>query len=634
LSSSVGAFAGLALLIGPLASCTAAPPVLDTIPVTAPAVWPTPHQQTARRDGFPVPPTVGLVTGSSTDAPAVDVVKKVLASSGVTRIVTASDQQPAPDAPLDVWIGGPSENRASAAALESLAIRGPDGLTGEGYVFGIGRGSDGHDRVVLAGADPTGTFYAAQTLRQLVVSESGRNLLPGVSIRDWPTVPLRGVIEGFYGAPWSTADRLSQFDFLGATKQNVYVYSPKDDPYLRAQWRQLYPADQLAVTKQLVAGAAADHVQFTYALSPGLSVCYSSDSDEQALVAKLDSMWNIGVRSFALPFDDISYTDWNCAEDATKFGTGGAAAGEAQAYLLDRVQHDFTDTHRSAKRLEMVPTEFSKESDSPYRTALRERLDPRIIVEWTGDQVVPATITAEQAAQAQQVFGHDILVWDNYPVNDYTRNRLLLGPYTGREAGTTDHVVGVTANPMIESAPSELAEFTSGDYLWNAGGYDPSTAWLAGLHYLGGSAWQALHVFAENNYSSILNATESPTLVPLISAFWKAHDSGQSLRSAATALVDYFGQMAAAPGALTTAIHDSAFLAEAKPWIDKLGIYGRAGQTAVSMLVAQQAGDAVTASKERLALESLMQQAAAIPQVVAPGVMDPFLAQAVAASNR
>jgi len=172
----------------------------------------------------------------------------------------------------------------------------------------------------------------------------------------------------------------------------------------------------------------------------------------------------------------------------------------------------------------MVPTEYSNMSDSPYKTALRDQLDPRIIVEWTGFGVVPATITADQAKQAERVFGHDILVWDNYPVNDYTPNRLLLGPYTGREPGMTDYVVGVTANPMIESEPSKIAEFTSGDYLWNVGSYNASAAWLAGLHYLGGPAWQGLKVFAENNYSSILNPAESPTLTPLISAFWKAYD--------------------------------------------------------------------------------------------------------------
>lgn len=639
----VRALAGLTLVISTLASCSSAPvlseptPVMapiKPIPVAGPAVWPTPQQQTARPDGFQLPSTVGMVIGASTDASAIAVVKAALASSGVTRFVTASDSQAAPDAQLDVWVGGPLENRLSAQALDALTIPGPSGLSAEGYVLGIGVGSDRRARVVLAGVDPTGTFYAAQTLRQLVVSQGSHHLVPGISIRDWPTVPLRGLVEGFYGAPWSTADRLAQFDFLSATKQNVYVYSPKDDAYLRARWREPHPAAQLAVIKQLVARATADHVQFTYALSPGLSVCYSSDADERALVAKFDSMWQVGVRSFAIPFDDISETTWNCAEDAAGFGSsGGAGAGAAQAHLLDRVQDDFIARHPSAKRLEMVPTEFFGMSDSPYKAALRNKLDPRIIVEWTGSGVAPATITADQAAQARQVFGHDILVWDNYPVNDTTPNRLLLGPYTGREPAVTDHVVGVTANPMVTSAPSQIAEFTSGDYLWNAAGYDPGAAWLAALHYLAGSAWQALKVFAENNYSSILNPAESPALVPLISAFWKARDSGKSLGSAATVLMDYFGHMAAAPGALARGMHDGAFLTEAKPWLDKLAIYGKAGEAAVGMLVAQQAGDAATASTERVALDALRGQAAAIPQVVALGVMDPFLAQAVAASS-
>ena len=611
-----------------------AEPATAAPPVTAPAVWPTPQQQTDRPDSFPLPPTVGLVTGASTDASAVAVVKKALTSAGVTRIVTATDQQPAPAAPVDVWIGGPSENTASAGALAALGIAGPAGLAGQGYVLGIGRDANDQARVVLSGVDPTGTFYAAQTLRQLVVSHVGRNWLPGVAIRDWPTTPLRGVIEGFYGPPWSTADRLSQFDFLAAMKQNVYVYSPKDDAYLRAQWRQPYPSDQLAVIKQLVERATADHVQFTYALSPGLSVCYSSDSDEQALVQKFQSMWDIGVRSFAIPLDDISYTSWNCAADQAKWGTGGGAAGAAQAYLLNKVQRGFIDTHPGAAPLEMVPTEYYDQADSPYKTAIRTQLDPDVIVEWTGPGVVVPKITSAQAAAAKAVFGHDILVWDNYPVNDYTTNRLLLGPYTGREPGMTDYIVGVTANPMIESEPSKIAEFTSGDYLWNAGSYNASAAWLAGLRYLGGSAASALKVFAENNYSSILNSAESPVLTPLISAFWKAYDSAGSLADAANTLSSYFAAMAAAPGQLSAGMNNAAFVAEAKPWIDKLGLYGQAGQMAVGMLAAQRAGDGATAWTDRLALESVRSKLAAIPQIVAPGVMDPFLTQAIAASNR
>jgi hypothetical protein len=600
---------------------------------TPPPVWPTPQVVQSRSDGFPLTPIVGLVTGAKTDPSAVRVVKQVLSAAGVRQIVSASDQASPPQTPITIWVGGPAENTASAAALAALGIAGPASLTAQGYVLGIGRGSDDQARVVLSGVDPTGTFYAAQTLRQLVVAHTGRNWLPGVSIRDWPALPLRGVIEGFYGPPWSAADRLSQFDFLAATKQDVYVYSPKDDPYLRAEWRLPYPSAQLAVIKQLVDRAITDHVQFTYALSPGLSVCFSSSLDEQALVAKLQSIWAIGVRSFAIPLDDISYTTWHCDQDQTMFGTGGAAAGQAQAYLLNKIQQDFIDTHADAQRLEMVPTEYYTTSDSPYKAALRQYLDPQIIVEWTGVGVTPATITALQAQQAKQVFGHDILIWDNYPVNDYISDRLLLGPYVGREAGVADSVLGVTANPMIESEPSKIAEFTSGAFLWNPSHYQATTAWLAGIHYLGGQAWQALKVFAENNYSSVLNAVESPVLAPLINTFWQAYNSGSNLSASAANLSAYFGQMAAAPAQLQAGMNNPAFLTQAGPWLQKLGLYGQAGQVAVALLVAHRDGNGGAAWWDRLLLENLLKQLAAIPQVVAPGVIDPFLAQAAATSE-
>jgi hypothetical protein len=132
-------------------------------------------------------------------------------------------------------------------------------------VLAAGR-SGGRGVVALAGADAAGTFYAAQTLRELI--DGGQ--LDDVVVRDWPAMPLRGVIEGFYGAPWSTEARLRQLDFYGRTKQNVYVYSPKDDPFLRAQWRDPYPPDRLAVIRRLIDRAAANHVEFTYALSPAV----------------------------------------------------------------------------------------------------------------------------------------------------------------------------------------------------------------------------------------------------------------------------------------------------------------------------------------------------------------------------
>ncbi|UUU35607.1 beta-N-acetylglucosaminidase domain-containing protein [Streptomyces sp. CA-210063] len=610
----------LSLTLPSLPSAAAAPsaPMSPAIP----QVWPTPRHIEVGGRQLTVPDRVVEVVGPGTDPAARRVVETALRDAGADRIVTVPAGERPPTAGLTVFVGGPGENPATEGALKRLGVTSPAGLPPEGYVLASGRHS-GRALLALSGTDTTGTFYAAQTLRQLLTGER----LPEVTVRDWPTAKLRGVVEGFYGTPWTHAERLSQLDFYGRTKQNVYVYSPKDDPYLRERWRDAYPAAQLNQLRELVDRAAAHHVRFTYALSPGLSVCYSSDGDITALVRKFASLYDIGVRSFAIPLDDISYTKWNCPADEEKFGSGGGAAGAAQAHLLNRVWEEFSADRTGLDPLEMVPTEYSDLADTPYKKALRERLDPEVVVEWTGVGVIAPTITAAQVRQAREVYGHPILVWDNYPVNDYVTSRLLLGPYTGREADVARESVGVIANPMVQAEASKLALFTSADHLWNPDAYDPRSAFLASVRDLAGTAKAAkwVRIFAESNYSSQLDATESPTLTKLIAAFRKAYEEDSGLDRAAAVLRSYFTDMAATPAQLRAHLANPGFLKETSAWLDKLGRYGTAGRTAVDLLLANKRGDAEAVSAYWTELRSERKGLDAIPEQVSPGVMDQFL---------
>jgi beta-N-acetylglucosaminidase len=49
---------------------------------------------------------------------------------------------------------------------------------------------------------------------------------------------LSGAIEGFYGQPWTHAERVALFDWLAAWGLNTYLYAPKDDLKHRALWRE------------------------------------------------------------------------------------------------------------------------------------------------------------------------------------------------------------------------------------------------------------------------------------------------------------------------------------------------------------------------------------------------------------
>ncbi|MFI1097253.1 beta-N-acetylglucosaminidase domain-containing protein [Streptomyces sp. NPDC020917] len=611
---------GAALLGGSAALASASAGSTDA--PTAPQILPTPQSLTVRSDRVVVTPQVTLVAGASADASALEVTRSALQAAGAHTIVRAD--APAHPGELTVYVGGADQN----ARLADLGLPGTDGLPAEGYELGAGR-----QRIVLAGADATGTFYAAQTLRQVLepTGAAPRHTVTGFAVRDWPASPLRGVIEGFYGTPWSDQARLDQFDFYARHKMNTYVYSPKDDPYLRAQWRDPYPADKLAAIQQLVNRATADHVDFTYAVSPGLSVCYSSQADAQALIAKFQSLWDIGVRTFAVPLDDISYTTWNCAADKAKWGTGGGAAGAAQAYLLNEVQQGFIATHPGARPLEMVPTEYSNTSASPYKAAIAGQLDPSVLVEWTGVGVVVPTITTAQAQSAQQVYGHKILVWDNYPVNDYVTQRLLLAPYTGRDADLTGQIAGLTANPMIEPYASKIALSTVADYLWNSAAYDPGQSWTAALsEQAGGDArtTAALRAFADLNRASRLDSTQAPELAAALKEFWTRWSSDpqravRDLRPRLTAVAD-------APAVLRARLpQQDGFLADAGPWLDAAQDWGRAMVTALDMLGQQNAGHAAAAWADRQQLAALVTSASSHNVVVGDGVMDTFVSTAM-----
>ncbi|MFD8328707.1 beta-N-acetylglucosaminidase domain-containing protein [Streptomyces lydicus] len=597
--------------------------------VAAPAVSPTPQSVRPRADRVTVTPAVTVVAGPKADPAAVTLVEKSLHDAGADRVVRAG-QAPA-GRQLTVYVDGPG----AARALAELGARGSDGLPAEGYALALGDG-----RIALSGRDATGTYYAAQSLRQLLPHRDRPGAqIRGTVVRDWPATPLRGVIEGFYGTPWSHRARLDQLDFYGAHKMNLYVYSPKDDAYLREKWRDPYPADRLAQIEELVDRARERHVEFTYALSPGLSVCYSSDADLTALTAKFRTLWDIGVRTFAVPLDDISYTDWNCAADKDRFGTGGGAAGAAQAHLLNRVNREFIATHPGTQPLQMVPTEYYDVQPSPYKKALAAQLDKDVLVEWTGVGVIAPTMTVAQARQAREVFGHSILTWDNYPVNDYVTNRLLLGPFNGREKGLPAQLAGITANPMIQPAASKLALHTVADYAWNDTAYDARASWGAAIEELAGGdarTAEALRAFADTGYSSSLNPKQAPELAAAVAEFGKDGAVGK-LDAVLRTLQD-------APGVLRDRLPDRGFVEDSGPWLDAAHAWGVAARTALRLIEATRTGHDAEAWRLRQRVPELVRTAGSfvyvdltgkrIPVLVADGVLDTFVDDALAGYDR
>jgi hypothetical protein len=287
-------------------------------------------------------------------------------------------------------------------------------------------------------------------------------------IADYPSFPIRGIVEGFYGPPWSHADRLDVLRFEGQHGMNIYIYGPKDDPYHRKLWREPYPPDQMQHLGALAAAANENFVDLSFAISPGLSMTYSSETEFQTLARKLESVGKLGISNFALFLDDVPQ-DLVHPEDRQRFKT----LAQAHIQLINRL-YDHLKSLSSKNRLTVCPTTYTAEwGNRDYIRELGAGVHPEIPLDWTGTEVIPKTITAAQAEEWRGYIRRKPLVWDNYPTNDSNPWWLNLDPLRGREAGLFGATQGLFSNPMYQAHATLIPLQTVADYLWNPRAYDP-----------------------------------------------------------------------------------------------------------------------------------------------------------------
>ncbi|MEU1311764.1 beta-N-acetylglucosaminidase domain-containing protein [Streptomyces cinnamoneus] len=593
-----------------------------------PPVWPRP-QSVRDRGGFArVGDEVTLMAEQGTDPSAIEALRTILRGAGARTVVDAQPGGTPPPSGLIVHAGG----RAAEEALRALGAPPAGDLPPGGYRLATGQ-LDGRPVVALAGADADGLFHAAQTLRQLAVERDGGHAFAGAVIRDWPGTAVRGLTEGFYGQPWSHPQRLAQLDFMGRTKQNRYLYAPGDDPYRQARWRDPYPAARRAEFRELAERARRNHVTLGWAVSPGQAMCFSSGEDLRALKRKADAMWALGVRAFQLQFEDVSYSEWHCDEDADAFGSGPKAAARAQAKVAGELARHLAGKGAEAAPLSLLPTEYYQDGRTAFRRALADALDPRVEVAWTGVGVVPRTITGGELAAARAAFGHPLMTMDNYPVNDFAQDRIFLGPYTGREPAVATGSTALLANASAQPTASRIPLFTAADFAWNPGGYRPDASWRAAVDDLAGSdgpTREALRALAGNDVSSVLGGEESAYLRPLLDGFRSALSGtdAAALAAAADRLRGAFRTMAGVRERLGPVLGD-----EVGPWLEQLARHGEAGLRTVDMLTAQARGDGAAAWHAQLDVQRLRARIRAGRATVGKGVLDAFLDQALARAN-
>ena len=280
-------------------------------------------------------------------------------------------------------------------------------------------------------------------------------------------VERRGVLEAFYGRPWSWNERHDMLDFMQEAGFDAYLYAPKNDPIHRNRWREPYATAEWAQFARLNTHACEAGVEFIFGLS-ALAFKYTDAAHLAALRGKLRAAQRCGIRSFALLLDDIP-SHFENSGDATAFPD----LARAQAWLANELLADVGGDGE----FYFCPTEYHGAGNSAYLWALGASLDARTRVMWTGPEVCSPSISAADLSRVTDALRRKPVLWDNFPVNDLDMGRdLHVAPLRGRAPELIAATAGYFAAAGALPAASRVALRTTAAYLRAPHRYDPDAA--------------------------------------------------------------------------------------------------------------------------------------------------------------
>jgi len=338
-----------------------------------------------------------------------------------------------------------------------------------------------------------------------------------------------GVIEGFYGEPWSWGERADWVAFLRKQGFSFYIYAPKGDPYLRKKWREPMPKAIEEKLSKLAGQCHSAGIEFGVGFSPYEIYLTPFDLEAKRLLqARLDVFNRLGVNKLCILMDDMKGDLPTLAARQVEIVNWMVARSNAK-------QAVFCPTYYSADPV--LEKLFGKMPEG-YLAQLGRELDPKVSVFWTGEEVCSKAYTPAHLKETSERLGRKPFLWDNYPVNDGPRmcKFLHLRPFTGRPPAMGDWLTAHAVNPMNQAALSKIPLLTLKACLEKGDAYDPAKAFrkAAGMvtcHEMAELLERDLEAFADKGLDGLTDEQKA-SLKDDYSPFMEAreNDTGQAAR--------------------------------------------------------------------------------------------------------
>ena len=182
---------------------------------------------------------------------------------------------------------------------------------------------------------------------------------------------------------------------------------------------------------------------------------------------------------------------------------------EHQAEFLNKVNAELQKRHKDILPLITVPTEYFFE-DMVHKNKLKDYsedfsryLDKKIIVLYTGAGVICEGISDDELDTANKIYGRELGIWWNYPVNDFPLNqgdernaKLALGAI---DKLPTKNYQAIFFNPMGQENLSKISLATAADYSNSPENYDAEKSWNKAIENQFGDLAPAMKIFASHS---------------------------------------------------------------------------------------------------------------------------------------
>ena len=570
-------------------------------------VYPVPQEQKASKGKASFTQKVCVVAEQGIDNYTIERALQILEEKGLEASVAQKPQ----GGQSAVYLGingskGMADRKASSLKLKR------DVFSKEKYdrhIVSLTQ-SGGKAQVVILGENTDAVFYGLATLEQVL--DNGTVNLSPVVFYDYADVKYRGVIEGYYGVPYSMEVTEDLFRFMARYKLNMYMYGAKSDPYHTRYWDKAYPEKitdkekrfglmTQDMMKQLTQTAHECKVNFIWAIHPGTAFTALGESDVlDRIMSKFDLMYGLGVRQFGVFVDDcgVPYDDPSLKQCADRLA-GLQNMIDAKWNQLGAAAAD------TVKPLQYVPQLYAYSWAKPdMARKFWSSLNPvpeKVNIYTTGEKVwsVP---NGKDLEVLNDYLGREVSWWWNYPCNDVDVTKIFVADtyanfadekhihYDG-ELEKDLQVKTIIINPMQQGALSKIPLFGVADYTWNMEAFNNMESWKASLPaVLGKETAQDFETIVP--YLRYYDSTS--TLAQLINAFKVAFEMNPAQvateKAALKAELAKIGNACIAVGKMKDSQNesDTLFYADLRPFVLKLQVMV---QNADKMVDALTSGD-------------------------------------------